>query len=344
MKANFLLIVVAFAVLLAQVCAQSLPEQKPGEAELAAYRRRFEILLHPTGIITIRLAAEGREPSTTPPPYSADNWMHFQMFTSLTAGEELTYSYSRNRCYAYRPELIRDGDILSYSKEAQECVKRAERESGGDGFSQAPETLTPGREYLSHYVNLEDWYETPLRVGHYQLLVRKQFYYGGDWLESNPVTFDVVPRTLPTPIPATFTVRLILERQNGRPAGQLYKLGLNDGLVVELVNDSDRPVAVNVIDKYYGNRPQLTRDQKVIPYRDDIAKLIESKEKDGRLVEVVNPFFLDPKTTHRLDGFSLNQWYGPLVPGIYHLTARRRFEIGGAWTNDSPEFVFEISP
>jgi hypothetical protein len=126
--------------------------------------------------------------------------------------------------------------------------------------------------------------------------------------------------------------------------GQLYRLGYNDGLSVELINDSDQRVPVSVIDKYYGHRPQLTKDGKVIPYTDEVAKLVESKEKDTRLVEVVNVFFLDPKTKSRLDGFSLKQWYGPLAPGVYHLTYRRRFEIGGPWTIDSAELVFELMP
>ena len=49
-------------------------------------------------------------------------------------------------------------------------------------------------------------------------------------------------------------------------------------------------------------------------------------------------------TVQRLDGFSLKQWYGPLAPGIYHLLDRRRLEIGGPWTKDSAELIFEIIP
>jgi len=76
----------------------------------------------------------------------------------------------------------------------------------------------------------------------------------------------------------------------------------------------------------------------------ETAKLIESKEKDPRLVEVSANLYLDPKTNARLDGFSLKQWYGPLAPGTYHLTDRRRFKTGGPWTKDSAELVIEILP
>src|ERR1041385_2983954 len=207
MKSLFLIVLLALAsIQTAHVAGQTLPEQKPTEAEIPASKRRFEVLQHPRGIITIRLAPAGADGSPTPRSERVDAWMHFEMFISLTSGEDLTYIYSRNHCYAYRPELIRDGDVVFYSKEAQECVARAEREPGGDGFSDAPEPLTAGREYLSHTVNLDDWYETPLKPGHYQLLVRKQFLPalpgvpGGDWVESNPVTFDVIPREPAAPI------------------------------------------------------------------------------------------------------------------------------------------------
>ena len=163
-------------------------------------------------------------------------------------------------------------------------------------------------------------------------------------MESNPVTFDVGPRKVPNPIPDGLKVRLVFERPKQQPANGPYRLGFNDGLVSELVNDSDKRVYVAVIDKYYGHRPALTKDGQLIPYSDEVSKLIDSKEKDGRLVDVVNGFWLDPKTVQRLDGFSLKQWYGPLAPGIYHLTDRRRFEIGGPWTKGSAELIFEIIP
>ena len=246
--------------------------------------------------------------------------------------------------YDYLPELIRDSDVVPYSKEAQEKLAFAEREVVPRSGSVRSTRLVSGEESRGQLVNLEAWYEFPLKAGHYQLTVRKRFAYDGDWVESNPVTFDVVPRKPTTPIPNGFIVRLVPERPKEQPQGQTYRLGYNDGVAVDLVNDSDQRVPVSIVDKYYGHRPQLTKDGKVIPYSDEVAKLIESKEKDTRLVEVVKVFFLDPKTKSRLDGFSLKQWYGSLAPGIYHLTYRRRFEIGGPWTKDSDELVIEILP
>jgi hypothetical protein len=334
----------ALAFLASHVFGQSASDQRATAAETAAYQRRMEVLCHPSGAITIRLAALGREPATTPPPYTEYDRMHFQMFESQNSGDDLMCWDDRNPYYAYRPELIRDGDILSYTKRAKEFVARAEREPAGDGFSRAPETMISGREYPSRYVQLEDWYETPLKTGHYQLIVRRQFLLGGDWVESNPVTFDVVPRKPPTPIPEAFRLRLVPGDVKTKSQDQSYKLSYEAGLAVELINDSEQRVQIIVIDKYYGNRPQLTKDGQIIPYSDETTKLIESKEKDPRLVEVAANLYLDPKTNARPDGFSLKQWYAPLAPGTYHLTDRRRFEIGGPWTKDSIELVFEIVP
>jgi hypothetical protein len=187
---------------------------------------------------------------------------------------------------------------------------------------------------------MEDWYE-PLAVGRYQLIVRKRFAGDGDWVESNPVVFDVRQRRAAAPIPNG--VRLILVPEDARSSsdGQPYRFGSGVNLRVDAVNESDQPIRVNVIDSYYGNRPQLWKDGKLVPYLKETAKLIESKDATPRLVEVVPDFFIDPKSYHPL-GLGLKYWYGPLSPGLYRLIDRRRFEIDGPWTADSAELLFEV--
>jgi hypothetical protein len=92
--------------------------------------------------------------------------------------------------YEYRPELNRDGDIVAYTEQAKKNLERAKK--GPPDGSMAMIELMPKREYFSALVTLEDWYEFPLKPGHYQLTVRKQFVPDGDYVESNPITFDVV--------------------------------------------------------------------------------------------------------------------------------------------------------
>ena len=113
-------------------------------------------------------------------------------------------------------------------------------------------------------------------------------------------------------------------------------------VTVFVVNDSNRRIKVDVIDSYYGNRLQLFKDGTLVPYREETAKLIHSKEKNPRLVEVASDLFLDPNTTSGLQGLNLKDWYGQLQPGSYRLIDRRRFEIDGPWTADSAELSFEV--
>lgn len=319
----------------------------PTQEEIANNKRIAELRRHPTFVV-LRLASMRRdlpaeEPSTTPSPYTADQWVHFQLFITQNLTEILTIGES-GIYYQYRPKLIRDGEIVPYTKEVQEQVDIAERDVVPRYGSISSTKLEPGRESRGYLVSLESWYESPLPVGRYQLTVRKRFAWDGDWVESNPVTFDVVPRNTPMPIPNGLSLRLVPYEWKSGAERTPHRFSSEVGVAVELINDSNERVTITVIDDYYGHRPQLFKDGKLIPYSAEATKQIELKEKDPRLIQVVSTLFADAKTNSRVDGFSLKEWYGPLAPGVYRLTDRRRFEIGGPWTKDSAELIFEIMP
>jgi hypothetical protein len=316
----------------------------PSEEELAANKRLAELLRHPT-FITLRLTSVGRDvpregPSDTPSPYNVGDWIHFQLSITNSFPDTLFLSNLLSPYYEYRPELSQDGEILPYSKRAQASVDRADQEPHGGSTSSG--TLVPGRENPWAFVLMEDWYE-PLAVGHYQLTVRKRFVGDGEWVESNPAVFDVRPRRAAAPIPNGVKLRLVPENAQPSSDGQPYRFGSEVDLRVDAVNDSDQPLRVSVIDSYYGNRPQLFKDGKLVPYLEETAKLIESKDATPRLVDIVSDFFIDPKSYHPL-GLGLKYWYGPLSPGLYRLINRRRLEIDGPWTADSAELLFEVVP
>lgn len=97
-----------------------------------------------------------------------------------------------------RPRLKRDGQLLPYSTnlpaqvEQEEAVQRCER-SAARQFHQ----LQPKQTRVVDWITISRmgmlWYEQ-LPVGHYELLVmRRVECCQGAWLESNKVTFDVVP-------------------------------------------------------------------------------------------------------------------------------------------------------
>ncbi len=108
-----------------------------------------------------------------------------------------------------------------------------------------------------------------------------------------------------------------------------------------VTNNSNSQIWVLILDPYYQNRPQLYRDGKLVPYRADIAKLLESKERDPHPISI-HGGTLNPAATEELVALRLIDWYEPLPPGSYKLINRYRFAIGGAWTKDSEALLFEL--
>jgi hypothetical protein len=328
------------------VCAQGTINEHgvyhPSEEEVAANKRLNELLRKPS-FITLRLVSipqsfSREKPSDTPPPYTIGDWISFQLLISQSLSETVVVWNHLWPYYEFRPELYKDGDILPYSKKAQERVERADRQprSGSGG----PTQLDPGREFELAIVRIDDWYEL-LGPGHYQLTVRKRFTGDGDWVQSNPVTFDVQARK-PATIPSSVTIKLVPSAFQEQPEQKLYRVGSEAEITVRVVNDSDQRIKVEVIDLYYGNHLKLFKDGVLVPYREDTAKLIRSKDESPRLVDVSYDLFLDPHTTSGLQNLNLKDWYGPLAPGLYRLVDRRRFEIGGPWTPNSPELLFQV--
>jgi hypothetical protein len=173
------------------VLAQSTsPDQPTGE-------RLIELLRHPN-FFTLRLStpnySQREKPTDTPAPFSEGDSIDFQLFMTQNSSSSITVWTEADFYFAYRPELMRDGEILPYTKEAKAGVKTADTQPyNGSG---APHVMEPGREYVLYTIILACWYK-PLQPGRYQLIVRKRFVWDGDWVGSNPVVFDVLPGKLP---------------------------------------------------------------------------------------------------------------------------------------------------
>src|SRR5260370_41821529 len=109
-------------------------------------------------------------------------------------------------------------------------------------------------------------------------------------------------------MPAGVKIEMVPEDVEPKTDGKLYRLGTDVYIRGFVVNNSDHPVKVSVVDRYYGNRPQLFKDGVLIPYREETAKLISSKDENPRLVDVANDFFLDPGTRSGLLYVKLKEW------------------------------------
>lgn len=316
----------------------------PTEAQLAAVKRHEELLRHPT-FIMLRLGASPRDiaPEQTPdspPPYKVGDLIDFRLFITQSSLDNIVLTNFGIAYYEHHPKLIKDGEILPYSAKAKERVDRSEREPPNGSISSG--TLVPWREYLWDTVDLKDWYE-PLGPGNYQILVSKQFARGGDWVESNPVFFQVQARN-PSPIPAGVKIETVLAGVSEGQRGKAYPLGSDVRVTVVAVNDSYDRIKIEVVDSYYGNRPQLFKDGRLVPYRDEVTSAIHSKDENPQVVSVTPNLFLGPHTKSPLEELNLTNWYGPLGRGSYRLINRHRFEIDGPWTADSVDLLFEVAP
>jgi hypothetical protein len=234
---------------------------------------------------------------------------------------------------------VKDGEIIPYSKTRQNQIDSVESGRSLSDSSGAIITFEPGHEYGPESIDLDSWYDS-LSPGRYQLTARKRFVRDGDWVVSNPVYFEVIPRPAASPIPAGLSFELAPEGAAAKKNG-IYQVAPEVAVIVQVVNNSNQTFNFNVIDRVYGNRPQLFRDGKLIPYRDEMKQRLDAKETNPLLVEIVNDIILEPTQTWPT-AIILKDWYGQLPPGSYKLINRCRFEIDGPWSAESAPLLFEI--
>ena len=171
--------------------------QSPSPPDQPTGDRLIELLRHPT-IFTLRLSTPNysarEKPTDTPAPFYEGNSIDFQLCMTQNSSSSITVWHEADAYYQYRPELMRDGEIVPYTKEAKAGVKTADTQPyNGSG---GPQVMERGREYVLYTITLTRFYK-PLPPGRYQLIVRKRFVLDGDWVGSNPVVFDVLPGKLP---------------------------------------------------------------------------------------------------------------------------------------------------
>ena len=315
----------------------------PNDEKAVASKRAADLLKHPT-FITVRLVSSPRDfspnSSTDALAHRVGDTLSFRVSVSHSLSETLSWEGGLSHYFEFSPELYKDGDLIDFSEAAKVRVETAK----GDpfGFRSIPRTLRPNQPYEWMGLNLSDWYK-PLGLGHYQLTLRQRFVWDGDWVESNPIIFEVVSRKPADAIPEGISVEMVPDAFQKQPRQKVYRLKAEDYIAVVVVNDSDSDLSVPVIDLYYGNRPQLFKDGVTLTYLDEIVKLLKSKEKDSRRVELGQNLSVPAHSTAGLQVLDLRKWFGELAPGQYKLTNRRRFEIDGAWTANSAELLFEIT-
>ena len=337
MKERLLLLYGILLVSALSVCGQE--GSRPLNTHPDDRKRIAELLKHPT-FIQLRLLSiprdAPREASTgTPAPYHVKDWIGFRLLASQSSFEEIPVPVFRWPYTETRPTLMKDGDIVPYSKQAEAAVQRAE-ELFGPGHELK---LRSGVEHELQDIRLNDWYE-PLAPGRFELVVRRRFDWHGDWINSTPIYFEVRHRVV-TDIPTGVTVELVPEGIQPMKDGS-YQLSTNTIIRVLVRNDSGHPVKVGAVDLYYSVRPQLFRGDAVVPHGSETEKLLAARKENPNVSELPKEFFLDPGTKTGVVYIKLSDWYNRLPAGSYRLVTRQRFEIDGPWTPESAPLLFEV--
>ncbi|MDT4952034.1 MAG: hypothetical protein QOJ02_172 [Acidobacteriota bacterium] len=122
-------------------------------------------------------------------PYKVGDKIFFRLLITNTSSEKVSFSVA-DPFYYNRPQLLRDGELVPYRDGLVELLKSKEKTPGNESVR--------GSTLLPHHtetviIEMKQWYE-PLQPGRYLLTVKRRFIWGGEWIESPPLTFEVVSK------------------------------------------------------------------------------------------------------------------------------------------------------
>jgi hypothetical protein len=153
--------------------------------------REFPHLVRPTfaKLELARMLPElNEEPDRANAPFRSGESINFRLLiindSDKTVVLRAAGGYTHNRLQLFRGE-----SAVPYSQSVEQIVRAEESRPGYRNANY--EELEP-KHTLTEVISLADWYE-PLRPGRYRLVVRHCFIWSGEWLESPPLTFEVVP-------------------------------------------------------------------------------------------------------------------------------------------------------
>ena len=114
-------------------------------------------------------------------------------------------------------------------------------------------------------------------------------------------------------------------------------------VAVSISNVAAEPISIVIGDPRIQYRPRLFKDGKLLPYKEEVAKVVRAKEKSGPGAGRVLSGGLNPGETVTVDHIDLADWYGPLEPVRYELTLEYRFRRGGQPV-ETNTITFEVAP
>src|SRR6266496_402333 len=88
-----------------------------------------------------------------------------------------------------------------------------------------------------------------------------------------------------------------------------------------MTQNLSEPFDILVTDVYDQDRPELTRDGDLIPYRKKVAELVKIKDQKLQIFSEV-PMSIEPGKPSPIATIDLDQWFGGLKVGHYQLRVR----------------------
>lgn len=153
--------------------------------------KRFPHLVRPdfAKLELARMLPELREdPARLVAPFKVGEALDFRLLVTNGSSEKIDIPiagpYEHNR-----PRLFKGTEAIPYRQDVEKMVRSGDTQRGY--MSVRYEQFEPGLT-LTEVVKLNDWYD-PLRPGSYRLMVRHRFILGGDWVDSPPINFEVIP-------------------------------------------------------------------------------------------------------------------------------------------------------
>ena len=134
------------------------------------------------------------ETSDVAPAYKSGDRIAIRLNLNHSLNEPITFTDFANKYRDMELELRRDGDVVRYSKEVQRSVERTRIEPPNE--SSATRQYLHEKDYVLRRIDLPEWYDN-LLPGHYQLIVKRRFVWGGEWVSSDSIIFDVGPPEAP---------------------------------------------------------------------------------------------------------------------------------------------------
>jgi hypothetical protein len=118
-------------------------------------------------------------------PYKSGSGIHFVVSITNISNDSVGVPFG-DTYRQIRPVLLRGGDLVPYRKDIDEVIKKV----GDDPNFRSTGTMIDPKRTANTSVALNDWYER-LLPGSYELTVKMRFIWGGAWIESSRITFEV---------------------------------------------------------------------------------------------------------------------------------------------------------